>query len=198
VIAGDVRQRPDFATNLPLGFPVHSSMWLALVIERPAPTSRPRGSACLVVSESVALSQARAGWRRSRPVGAPTTHKDLSARVIPFAEVEMAPNTNAILYLMLGVVSFVLLIACANVANLLLARAMRTRELAVRTALGASRARIVALHVAESVALAMAGGLLGVVAANTAVRFLRPPPPTSSTRSGWTSASTGRLWCLPP
>ena len=159
------------------GFPVRSSMWLPLVIEsEPEPTSRTAGFKVFGrLGENVALSQARAelatiaaGLARQHP----TTHKDLSARVIPFAEVEMAPNTNAILYLMLGVVSFVLLIACANVANLLLARAaMRTRELAVRTALGASRARIVALHVAESVAIAMVGGLLGVVAANTAVRF---------------------------
>ena len=158
------------------GFPVRSAMWLPLVIESAPAPSRTSGLKVFGrLRANVALSQARAelatiaaGLSRQYPA----THKDLSARVIPFAEVEMAPNTNAILYLMLGVVSFVLLIACANVANLLLARAaMRTRELAVRTALGASRARIVVLHVAESVALAMVGGLLGVVAANTAVRF---------------------------
>ena len=159
------------------GFPVRSSMWLPLVIEgEPAPT--PRGGGMRVfgrLKDGVTFTQARtelatiaAGLAREHPA----THKDLSARVLPFSEIEMAPNTNAILYLMLGVVSFVLLIACANVANLLLARAaMRTRELAVRSALGASRARIVALHVTESVALATVGGLLGIVVANTAVRL---------------------------
>jgi predicted permease len=159
------------------GFPVHSSMWLPLVIEgEPAPTAQGAGMRVFGrLKDGVTLGQARAeiatvaaGIAREHPV----THKDLSARVLPFAELEMAPNTNAILYLMLGVVSFVLLIACANVANLLLARAaMRTRKLAVRTALGASRARIVALHVTESAALAAVGGLLGTVVANTAVRL---------------------------
>jgi predicted permease len=159
------------------GFPVRSSVWLPLVIEgEPAPTSQSAGMRVFGrLKDGVTLGQARAelatvaaGVAREHPA----THKDLSARVMPFAEIEMAPNTNAILYLMLGVVSFVLLIACANVANLLLARAaMRTRELAVRTALGASRARIVALHLTESVALAMVGGLLGIVVANTSVRL---------------------------
>jgi len=159
------------------GFPVRSSMWLPLVIEsEPAPTSQTSGFGVFGrLRDNVSLSQARAelatiAARLAREH--PTTHKDLSARVIPFAEVEMASNTNAILYLMLGVVSFVLLIACANVTNLLLARAaMRTRELAVRTALGASRARLVTLHVTESLPLAIVGGLLGMVAAYTAVRL---------------------------
>ncbi|HEX6052498.1 MAG TPA: ADOP family duplicated permease [Gemmatimonadaceae bacterium] len=159
------------------GFPVRSAMWLPLVVEGdPAPTAQVGGMRVFGrLKDGVTPSQARgelatvaAGVAREHPA----THKELSARVIPFAEVEMDPNTHAILYLMLGVVSFVLLIACANVANLLLARAAaRTRELAVRTALGASRARIVALHITESAALAVAGGLLGIVIANTAVRF---------------------------
>jgi predicted permease len=159
------------------GFPVRSSMWLPLAIEtNPTPSSQ--GSGLRVfgrLRDGVAMSQARAELATIAAAVArdnPTTHKELSARVFPFAELEMAPNTGAILYLMLGVVSFVLLIACANVANLLLARAaIRTRELAVRTALGASRARIVALHITESVALAMVGGLLGIVVANAAMRF---------------------------
>src|SRR5262245_9792837 len=159
------------------GFPVRSSMWLPLVIDgAPAPTAQGAGFRVFGrLKDGVTLGQARAelatiaaGVAREHPA----THKQLSARVIPFADLEMAPNTNAILYLMLGVVSFVLLIACANVANLLLARAaVRTREPAVRTALGASRARIIALHVTESAALAVVGGLLGMVLATTAVRF---------------------------
>ena len=121
------------------------------------------------LKSGVEMSQARAELRSIMS----DLVRQYPASYPPNATVAMEPlhdylvgRVSTALWLLLGAVSFVLLIACANVANLILARALgRAKELALRSALGAARGRIVRQLLAESLLLALAGGLAGVLLA---------------------------------
>jgi putative ABC transport system permease protein len=102
----------------------------------------------------------------------PSTDANWRVQVRPLLE-EFVGNVRASLWILFGAVGFVLLIACTNVVNLLLARgAARAREFAVRAALGASRSRLLRQAFAETLLIAAAGAALALVLANAALRAL--------------------------
>jgi putative ABC transport system permease protein len=134
----------------------------------------------------ISIQQAQADMdavTRGLAAAYPNDDKGISANVTSLKQ-RMVGNIQPLLLVLLAAVSFVLLIACVNVANLLLARSSgRTREFAIRAALGASRGRVVRQLLTESVLLAVAGGTLGLLLAAWGTRSVLALLPTALPRA---------------
>jgi predicted permease len=169
-------------------FPFNQSLWVPLRVD-PLATTRGKGPSYFVVGllqPGVSVADART---QAATIAAqlerefPETNKGIGAAVKPYTETAMGPEIYALLYTMLGAGIGVLLIACVNVSNLLVARAsMRRREVAVRMALGARQGRIVRQHLTEVLVLAVAGGVVGVLLSVFGMQWftrslaVNPPP----------------------
>ncbi|UCC74624.1 MAG: ABC transporter permease [Gemmatimonadota bacterium] len=169
-------------------FPDREQLWIPLELD-PNATARGEGMTLFAMGrlrDGVALDRARAELAtiaRRLELAYPETNEGLSATAMSFSQVVVGPQFAGMLYTMLAAALGVLFIACANVANLLLARAsVRTREVAVRNALGASRRQVIAQLMTEVLILSAIGGALGVALGHGGIAWLdrvtsiEPPP----------------------
>ncbi len=157
-------------------YPEICDIWMPLQIEE---KDHPRGNFFLdcigKVKKGVSIEQARAELEAiSNRIAAehPDTNSGCSVHVLPYRE-EAVANLKTLTLLVMGAVLFVHLIACANVANLLLARgATRAKEIGIRLALGANRRQIICQLLAESFVIGLAGSALGLVFAGWGVDLM--------------------------
>jgi putative ABC transport system permease protein len=164
---------PDFK------FPSNTELWSPLGQLPPDFWTRGRQSrnyfAYGRLSDGATLEQARSELSSLSTQLAqqyPATNRDLSAKVTPLAERFVGTQLRVVFWSLMGAVAFVLLIACANVANLMLARAAhRAREIAVRVSLGATRWRVVRQLLVESLLLSCISGAAGLGVAVALIRW---------------------------
>lgn len=157
-------------------FPILEEVWVPLRLDH---LSLPRGQGQSLevfgdLVEGVSLDQAAsefAGITAQLAAEYPETNEGVEAHIKPYTDEYIGEEERGILFSMLITVVLVLVIACANVANLLLARAAtRSRDLAIRTAMGASRWQVMKQLLQESAVLAVAGAVFGTGIAAVGIR----------------------------
>ena len=173
---------------MPPGFnyPTESELWVALPL---TPTTQPRDNRFVSVvarlKPNVSLSQAQVEMdtiNQRLVQNYVETNSGWNVRLTGLHE-SFVGDVRTSLIILLGAVAFVLLIACTNVANLLLARAAsRQKEIAVRTALGASRWRVVRQLLTESVLLSIVSGVIGLALSIWLIKLLIAISPADSPR----------------
>ncbi len=174
----------------PAGFKEAVDLWLPMAFSPEERSNKYRDAHYLNVAgrlkPGVSAAQANAEMKLLAAQLArqyPATNKGWGAFALPMEEFAVR-DVRVVLYTLLGAVGCVLLIACANIANLLLARATaRQRELSIRAALGASRFRLVRQLLTESVLLALCGGAAGLLVARWGLDALLALAPTDLPRT---------------
>jgi putative ABC transport system permease protein len=199
-------------------YPENEELWVPLTPLEHASSRAERGYQVIArLAPGATLERANAevvAAARRLEAQYPRENQGWSAYAQTIRELMVGDNTSLIILTMMGAVSFVLLIACANVANLMLARATaRHREIAVRAALGAGRGRIIRQLLTESVIVALAAGVLGIGVAWIGLRLIDagiPPQDAVPFYINWSvdgatllytlavSAATGVLFGLAP
>ncbi|MCH7715903.1 MAG: ABC transporter permease [Gemmatimonadetes bacterium] len=169
-------------------FPFENDLWMPLAIDHTA-LRRGQGPRLWVIGrlkKDVSLEQAQVqitGISQRLAVEYPATNDGVGAAIRFYADVFLPPEFSTLFSVGFAAAFGVLIIACANLANLLLARAaVRVKEMAIRTALGASRARVIRQLMVEAAMMALIGGIAGVILATllidtleTATEFIRKP-----------------------
>jgi len=161
-------------------------LWMPLA-EEPPLHNRENHSVMVFarLAPHVSIGDAQAeldGITRQLAIAHPASNAGWNARLIPLYPSREVRDLRPAMIVLLAASALVLLIACVNVAHLLLSRALaRQREMAIRAAIGASRARLVRQMLIESTSLGLAGGAVGVIVAWSGVRLLVPLLPHAGT-----------------
>ena len=166
-------------------FPGETQIWTTQRIVGEEPRDNRAYSAIARLKQGVELQQAQSqltGINAQLAQAYPDTNKGWDVNLTRLHD-RMVRDVRPSLLALLGAVAFVLLIACANVANLLLARAAaRQKEVAIRTALGASRLRVIRQMLTESILLSAIGGVLGLILSVWFTDLLVSSSPANSPR----------------